>query len=69
MKALQDRVNIVPVIAKADTLTSQELARFKKNVGAESNLRGRFWKITIFLKKFSFFLGNFASPQKSFFQV
>uniref|UniRef100_A0A914C761 Septin n=1 Tax=Acrobeloides nanus TaxID=290746 RepID=A0A914C761_9BILA len=32
MKALQDRVNIVPVIAKADTLTSQELARFKKNI-------------------------------------
>lgn len=32
MKALQDRVNIVPVIAKADTLTHEEMAIFKQNV-------------------------------------
>lgn len=32
MKALQDRVNIVPVIAKADTLTKEEMMLFKKNV-------------------------------------
>lgn len=32
IKALQDRVNIVPVIAKGDTLTHQEMAIFKQNV-------------------------------------
>jgi septin 7 len=32
MKALQDRVNIVPVIAKADTLTHEEMAIFKQNI-------------------------------------
>ncbi|CAK5095940.1 unnamed protein product [Meloidogyne enterolobii] len=32
MQALQDRVNIIPVIAKADTLTPTELGRFKQHV-------------------------------------
>lgn len=32
MKALQDRVNIVPVIAKADTLMPEELKELKKKV-------------------------------------
>jgi len=32
MQALQDRVNIVPVIAKADTLTPTELGDFKLQV-------------------------------------
>lgn len=32
LRALQNRVNIVPIIAKADTLTTQELTRFKQNV-------------------------------------
>uniref|UniRef100_A0A915D4T6 Septin-type G domain-containing protein n=1 Tax=Ditylenchus dipsaci TaxID=166011 RepID=A0A915D4T6_9BILA len=32
MRALQDRVNIVPVIAKADTLTTAEMAQFKQNI-------------------------------------
>lgn len=32
LRSLQDRVNIVPVIAKADTLTQNELTRFKQNV-------------------------------------
>jgi len=32
MQALQDRVNIIPVIAKADTLTPNELGRFKQHV-------------------------------------
>ena len=32
LRALQDRVNIVPVIAKADTLTTHELEQFKKNI-------------------------------------
>jgi septin family protein len=30
MKSLQDRVNIVPVIAKADTLLPDELKELKK---------------------------------------
>ncbi len=32
MKRLHDRVNIIPVIAKADTLTSDELPLFKKSI-------------------------------------
>ena len=32
MKRLHDRVNIIPVIAKADTLTSDELRHFKKTI-------------------------------------
>ena len=32
MKRLHDRVNIIPVIAKADTLTSDELRLFKKAI-------------------------------------
>ncbi|CAF4593713.1 unnamed protein product, partial [Rotaria sp. Silwood2] len=32
MKRLHDRVNIIPVIAKSDTLTSEELRLFKKSI-------------------------------------
>jgi len=32
MKRLDDRVNIIPVIAKSDTLTSEELRLFKKSI-------------------------------------
>ena len=32
MKALDSKVNIIPVIAKADTITKQELQRFKKKI-------------------------------------
>lgn len=32
MKKIHDRVNVVPVIAKADTLTREELERFKKQI-------------------------------------
>lgn len=32
MKKLSDKVNLVPIIAKADTLTTEELHEFKKNV-------------------------------------
>lgn len=32
MQNLHDKVNIIPVIAKADTLTPEELVQFKKNV-------------------------------------
>lgn len=33
MKHLGSRVNLIPVIAKADTLTPNDLAKFKQNVG------------------------------------
>lgn len=33
MKALHHKVNIVPIIAKADALTSEELKEMKQNVG------------------------------------
>jgi septin family protein len=32
MKRLQNKVNLVPVIAKADTLTAAELKRLKERV-------------------------------------
>uniref|UniRef100_A0A7E4VG78 Septin n=1 Tax=Panagrellus redivivus TaxID=6233 RepID=A0A7E4VG78_PANRE len=32
MKALQEKVNIIPVIAKADTLTTSEMVSFKQNI-------------------------------------
>jgi septin family protein len=32
MKALHHKVNIVPIIAKADALTSEELIQMKQNV-------------------------------------
>ncbi|KAF0310638.1 Protein peanut [Amphibalanus amphitrite] len=32
MKRLHDKVNIVPVIAKADTMTPEEIIRFKKQI-------------------------------------
>jgi septin family protein len=32
MKQLHDKVNIVPLIAKADTMTPEECADFKKTV-------------------------------------
>lgn len=32
MKRLQQRVNIIPVIAKADTIAKSELAKFKENI-------------------------------------
>lgn len=35
MKRLHEKVNIIPVIAKADTLTPEECARFKKTVMQE----------------------------------
>lgn len=34
MKALQSKVNIVPIIAKADTLTTAELKKFKARVSS-----------------------------------
>jgi septin family protein len=33
MKKLQERVNVIPIIAKADTMTTSELLEFKKIVG------------------------------------
>lgn len=40
MKAIHNKVNIVPVIAKADTLTLKERERLKKRVSAEGCRRG-----------------------------
>jgi septin family protein len=35
MKHLGSRVNLIPVIAKADTLTPNDLAKFKANVSKQ----------------------------------
>ena len=37
MKAVDHKVNIVPVIAKADTLTKQEVIRLKHKVTLQSH--------------------------------
>lgn len=37
MKQLHDKVNIVPVIGKADTLTPTELNSMKRRVGSRSS--------------------------------
>jgi septin family protein len=36
MKRLHDKVNIVPIIAKADSLTPTEIRRLKKRVGYQA---------------------------------
>ena len=38
MKKLHDKVNIIPVLAKADTMTPEECAHFKKQVISNSYL-------------------------------
>lgn len=40
MKAIHNKVNIVPVIAKADTLTLKERERLKKRVSAAGRSQG-----------------------------
>lgn len=40
MKNLHDKVNIIPVIAKADTLTPDELATFKQNILTDITTHG-----------------------------
>ena len=37
MKQLHNKVNIVPVLAKADTLTKQEVAKLKRKVSITSH--------------------------------
>lgn len=37
MKTLHHKVNIVPIIAKADALTQEELAQMKQNVCSNAN--------------------------------
>jgi septin family protein len=41
MKRLSSRVNLIPVVAKADTLSPADLARFKQRVGEISERCGR----------------------------
>lgn len=42
MKRLGSRVNLIPVIAKADTLTPKDLAEFKQKVKFQSNFRSAY---------------------------
>ena len=39
MRRLHTKVNLIPVIAKADTLTDEEVALFKQRVCRSSSLR------------------------------
>lgn len=39
MKHLGSRVNLIPIIAKADTLTPKDLAQYKLNVSKAKNNR------------------------------
>ncbi len=40
MKKLQQKVNIIPIIAKSDTITKQELIKFKAKVSLELKSNG-----------------------------
>jgi septin 6/8/11 len=40
MKKLDQKVNIIPVIAKADTINKAELSRFKAKIMAELKANG-----------------------------
>ena len=41
MKRLHDKVNIIPLMAKADTMTPDECREFKKTVSAGTQLLQR----------------------------
>lgn len=48
MKALHEKVNLVPIIAKADSLNSTELAKFKENILTALDLNKiKYYKFTI----------------------
>lgn len=52
LKRLHRKVNIVPVIAKADTLTSQEVRKLKENILAdieEHEIQVKFYQLKIFI--------------------
>lgn len=46
MKRLGSRVNLIPVIAKADTLTPKDLDQFKKKV-IQDRLLNFSWMLTL----------------------
>ncbi len=48
MKRLQDRVNVIPIIAKADTLTRGEVNRLKARV--RSDIQSNDIKVSLFAK-------------------
>lgn len=49
MKAIHSKVNIVPVIAKADTLTLRERDRLKRRVSVKQRLQCLLWTSDVFL--------------------
>lgn len=53
MKALHHKVNIVPIIAKADTLTSKEVTHLKQKVNAQSQKSIVFERYCLDRNKFS----------------
>lgn len=49
MKAIHSKVNIVPVIAKADTLTLRERDRLKRRVSVIQTVQCSAWTSDVFL--------------------
>jgi cell division control protein 12 len=47
MKRLSSRVNLIPVVAKADTLSHADLIRYKERVSERSTVRGGKIELTI----------------------
>ena len=48
MKALHNKVNIIPIIAKSDTISKSELQRFKQNILNELNSAGvKFYRFPV----------------------
>ena len=52
MKNLHDKVNIIPLIAKADTMTPEECARFKKQVDKLGNFANSFFSNSLLVEWF-----------------
>ncbi len=62
MKKLHDKVNIIPVLSKADTMTPEECSHFKKQVGYIMLQRKLCNAALIFFKGYE---SNKTTPNKS----
>jgi hypothetical protein len=64
MKCLHTKVNLIPVIAKADTMTDDEIAAFKQRVSRSSSFLTKQgpWSLTIPSCPSSADLGGYRIP-------
>ena len=60
MKRLHEKVNVIPLIAKADTLTPEECQQFKKQVSSFPQLHAS----TLKIPPFFFYITTVSSSPK-----